>query len=119
VIQKSVLGYSAKVAGTERGVKEPQATFSHCFGAPFMVHSPRVYADLLREKILKHNSHVYLVNTGWTGGPYGVGQRMKLRLTRQIISAIISNELANVEYNEPDPIFQLRTPKYVARYRSF
>ncbi|GJQ14944.1 hypothetical protein GpartN1_g6735.t1 [Galdieria partita] len=110
-----VQGYSAKVAGTERGVKEPQATFSHCFGAPFMVHSPRIYADLLREKILKHNSHVYLVNTGWTGGPYGVGQRMKLRLTRQIISAIISNELANVEYNEPDPIFQLRTPKSVKR----
>eukprot|EP00871_Galdieria_phlegrea_P003351 jgi/Galph1/4016/GphlegSOOS_G2667.1 len=110
-----VQGYSAKVAGTERGVKEPQATFSHCFGAPFMVHSPRVYADLLREKILKYNSHVYLVNTGWTGGPYGVGQRMKLRLTRQIISAIISNELANVEYNEPDPIFQLRAPKQVER----
>lgn len=64
---------------------------------------------------MKHNSHVYLVNTGWTGGPYGVGQRMKLRYTRQIISAIISNELANVEYNDPDPIFQLRTPKVVKR----
>ena len=73
-----ISGYTAKVAGTERGVTEPQATFSACFGAPFMVHPPGVYAELLAAKIEEHDAKVWLVNTGWTGGPYGVGQRIEL-----------------------------------------
>ena len=73
-------GYTAKVAGTERGVTEPQATFSACFGAPFLPLPPRVYAEMLGEKLARHKVHVWLVNTGWTGGPYGVGHRMKLDL---------------------------------------
>ena len=73
-------GYTAKVAGTEKGIKEPEATFSTCFGAPFMVLHPGVYADLLGKKISEHMSACWLINTGWSGGPYGVGQRMKNRL---------------------------------------
>jgi phosphoenolpyruvate carboxykinase (ATP) len=78
-------GYTAKVAGTEKGIKEPQATFSTCFGGPFMVHHPMVYAQLLGEKIRKHQAQCWLVNTGWTGGPYGVGSRMKIAYTRTMI----------------------------------
>ena len=102
-------GYTAKVAGTERGVTEPQATFSTCFGAPFMVHHPTVYAELLSEKIQKHNCNVWLVNTGWTGGPYGVGSRMKLPYTRAMIHAALDGELDNVE-TIPDPIFGVHVP---------
>ena len=86
-------GYTAKVAGTERGVTEPKATFSTCFGAPFMVWDPNVYAKLLGERIAKHKAHVWLVNTGWTGGPYGVGTRMKIAHTRAMIDAALSGEL--------------------------
>ncbi len=82
-------GYTAKVAGTERGVKEPQATFSSCFGEAFLPLHPTVYAKLLGEKIDKHGSHVYLVNTGWTGGSYGVGERMSIKATRACINAIL------------------------------
>ncbi len=88
-----ISGYTAKVAGTEMGVKEPQATFSACFGAAFMVWHPTKYAELLAEKIKKYNCHVWLVNTGWTGGPYGIGKRMSLPDTRAIIRAIHSGEL--------------------------
>jgi len=102
-------GYTAKVAGTETGVTEPKATFSTCFGAPFMVWDPNVYARLLGERIAKHKAKVWLVNTGWTGGPYGVGSRMKIAHTRAMITAALSGALDTVEY-ERDPIFNLDVP---------
>jgi phosphoenolpyruvate carboxykinase (ATP) len=102
-------GYTAKVAGTERGVTEPKATFSTCFGAPFMVWDPNVYAKLLGERIAKHQARVWLVNTGWTGGPYGVGTRMKIAHTRAMINAALSGALATVPV-ERDPIFNLDVP---------
>jgi phosphoenolpyruvate carboxykinase (ATP) len=97
------------VAGTEKGVTEPQATFSTCFGAPFMALSPIVYADLLGEKIAKHKVSVWLVNTGWSGGPYGVGQRMKIAYTRAMVNAALSGALANVP-TTTDPIFGIAVP---------
>jgi phosphoenolpyruvate carboxykinase (ATP) len=102
-------GYTAKVAGTERGVTEPQATFSSCFGAVFLVWHPTKYADMLGKLIDKHGSDVWLVNTGWSGGPYGVGSRMKLPYTRAMIRAVLSGELRNVK-TEVDPIFGLTIP---------
>lgn len=104
-----ISGYTAKVAGTERGVTEPQATFSACFGAPFMPLHPTVYAELLADKIRKNGAKVWLVNTGWTGGPYGVGSRMKLAYTRAMLTAAIAGDLDNVEYIE-DPFFRLKMP---------
>ena len=83
-------GYTAKVAGTEKGVTEPSATFSTCFGAPFMALSPSVYANLLGEKIAQHKVKVWLVNTGWSGGAYGVGQRMQIAYTRALVAAALS-----------------------------
>ncbi len=103
-------GYTAKVAGTERGVTEPKATFSTCFGAPFMVLHPTVYAKFLGEKIARHDARVWLVNTGWTGGPYGVGSRMKIGHTRAMITAALAGGLDHVEY-ETDRIFNLDVPK--------
>jgi phosphoenolpyruvate carboxykinase (ATP) len=105
-------GYTAKVAGTERGVTEPQATFSACFGAPFMIRPPSVYAEMLGERIQRHGSGVWLVNTGWTGGPYGEGHRMKLSHTRAMIRAALGGELDDVE-TTPDPIFGVQVPKHV------
>jgi phosphoenolpyruvate carboxykinase (ATP) len=102
-------GYTAKLAGTERGVTEPQATFSTCFGAPFMVHHPQVYADMLGQKIAEHKSTVWLVNTGWSGGPYGVGQRMKIAHTRAMVTAILDHRLRDVP-TEPDPVFGIHVP---------
>lgn len=102
-------GYTAKVAGTEVGITEPQATFSACFGAPFMPLHPGKYAALLAAKIDKHGSAVWLVNTGWTGGPAGVGERMKLAFTRRMVSAALSNELDGCEFYE-DPNFKLQVP---------
>src|SRR5574341_1122732 len=102
-------GYTAKLAGTERGVTEPQATFSTCFGAPFMVHHPTVYANMLKEKIAQHKSTVWLINTGWSGGPYGVGQRMKISYTRAMVTAILVGSLTHVP-TEPDPVFGLHIP---------
>ncbi|HEX5070732.1 MAG TPA: phosphoenolpyruvate carboxykinase [Vicinamibacterales bacterium] len=102
-------GYTAKVAGTERGVTEPKATFSTCFGAPFMVWDPNVYAKLLGERIAQHQSRVWLVNTGWTGGPYGVGSRMKISHTRAMINAALSGALATAPVHR-DPIFNLDVP---------
>lgn len=107
-----ISGYTAKVAGTERGVTEPQATFSACFGSPFMPLHPTVYAELLADKIRKHNSHVWLVNTGWTGGEYGVGNRMKLSHTRQMLKEAIAGNLNDGEFEEED-IFGLSIPKKV------
>jgi len=103
-------GYTAKVAGTEKGVKQPQATFSTCFGGPFMVHHPMVYARLLGEKIRSHQSQCWLVNTGWTGGAVGTGQRMKIAYTRAMIDALLMGSLKDVAY-EPDPVFGLMVPK--------
>ena len=88
-------GYTAKVAGTERGMTEPQATFSTCFGAPFMVHHPTVYARLLGRKIDEHKVTCWLVNTGWTGGPYGVGHRMSIAHTRAMVNAAIEGRIAD------------------------
>jgi phosphoenolpyruvate carboxykinase (ATP) len=102
-------GYTAKVAGTERGVKEPEATFSTCFGAPFMVLHPGVYADLLGKKMAEHKANCWLVNTGWSGGPYGTGQRMKIKYTRAMIRAILTGTLADVA-TQPDLIFGLNIP---------
>jgi phosphoenolpyruvate carboxykinase (ATP) len=99
-----ISGYTAKVAGTEMGVTEPTATFSPCFGGPFLVWHPGKYAELLADKMKHHNANVWLVNTGWTGGAYGTGSRMKLSLTRRIIDAIHSGELAKAP-TQKDPTF--------------
>jgi len=102
-------GYTAKVAGTERGVTEPQATFSTCFGSPFLPRHPTVYARMLGDKLAKHKAQVWLVNTGWSGGPYGVGSRMKIAYTRAMVHAALNGSLANVRA-EVDPIFGLHMP---------
>jgi phosphoenolpyruvate carboxykinase (ATP) len=103
-------GYTAKVAGTERGLKAPQATFSACFGAPFMPLHPSVYAKLLGEKISTHKVKVWLLNTGWTGGPYGVGHRMSIDYTRAMLRAALAGKLDGVAMRE-EPMFGLRVPK--------
>jgi phosphoenolpyruvate carboxykinase (ATP) len=103
-------GYTAKVAGTEKGITEPRATFSACFGAPFMVHYPTVYADMLGELISKHNVRCWLVNTGWSGGSYGVGNRMKISYTRAMVHAAIHGDLEGVNYIA-DPVFGLQVPQ--------
>ncbi|CAN5641068.1 phosphoenolpyruvate carboxykinase (ATP) [soil metagenome] len=102
-------GYTAKVAGTERGVTEPQATFSACFGAVFLVWHPTKYAQMLGERLREHGSQVWLVNTGWSGGPFGVGHRMKLGYTRAMVRAALNGDLANVQ-TENDPVFGLAVP---------
>jgi phosphoenolpyruvate carboxykinase (ATP) len=102
-------GYTAKVAGTEKGVTEPKATFSTCFGAPFMVLHPTVYARFLGDRIARHDARVWLVNTGWTGGPYGVGSRMKIAHTRAMIHAALEGALDDVPY-ERDKVFNLEFP---------
>jgi phosphoenolpyruvate carboxykinase (ATP) len=104
-----ISGYTAKVAGTEMGVTEPSATFSSCFGQPFIVWHPTKYAELLASKLTKHNAQCWLVNTGWSGGPHGVGSRMKLKYTRAIIDAIHNGELNNAKTVE-DPTFGLAVP---------
>ncbi|MBN1300592.1 MAG: phosphoenolpyruvate carboxykinase [Melioribacteraceae bacterium] len=103
-------GYTAKVAGTEKGVTEPKATFSTCFGAPFMALHPSVYAELLGKKIEQYKSGCWLINTGWSGGPYGVGSRIKIKYTRAMLNAALNGELDDVEMFE-DPIFGLNIPK--------
>lgn len=105
-------GYTSKLAGTERGVTEPEATFSTCFGAPFLPLQPSVYAEMLGEKISKHNAQVYLVNTGWSGGAYGVGKRMNLAYTRAMVTSAINGSLNKVDYTV-DPIFGLSVPNEV------
>jgi phosphoenolpyruvate carboxykinase (ATP) len=107
-----ISGYTAKVAGTEMGVDEPEATFSPCFGGPFMVWHPTKYAELLAEKLRTRGAQTWLVNTGWSGGPFGVGARMKLSYTRAIIDAIHSGELRGVA-TQPDPVFGLAIPAQV------
>jgi phosphoenolpyruvate carboxykinase (ATP) len=102
-------GYTAKVAGTEKGVTEPSATFSTCFGAPFLPLNPNVYAKQLGERIAKYGSHVWLVNTGWTGGPFGVGNRMKIAYTRAMIKAALAGQLDNATYQR-HPVFNIEVP---------
>ncbi|MEE8326700.1 MAG: phosphoenolpyruvate carboxykinase (ATP), partial [candidate division NC10 bacterium] len=102
-------GYTAKVAGTEKGVTEPQATFSTCFGAPFMALHPSVYAKMLGERIVNHQVDVWLVNTGWTGGSYGVGHRMKIAYTRAMVNAALDGELDGAP-TEADPVFGFEIP---------
>ncbi|MFC1823744.1 phosphoenolpyruvate carboxykinase [Thermodesulfobacteriota bacterium] len=104
-----ISGYTAKVAGTEKGVTEPTATFSACFGAPFMMRHPSVYAQLLADRIEKHRAKCWLVNTGWTGGPYGVGSRMKIEHTRALLNAALNGALDSVEKRE-DPVFGFQVP---------
>jgi phosphoenolpyruvate carboxykinase (ATP) len=107
-----VLGYSAKLAGTEIGVKVPSATFSTCFGAPFMLRHPTVYSALLRDMMTKHKIKIWLVNTGWYGGAYGVGQRFPLKVTRNLIRQIQQGKLDNVQFVKDD-IFGLAIPESV------
>ncbi len=102
-------GYTARVAGTERGVTEPKATFSACFGAPFLPMHPGVYAAMLGEKIRRHGPRVYLVNTGWTGGPYGVGHRFPLSVTRALLKAALTGALDGAAFRV-DPVFGFEVP---------
>ena len=103
-------GFTAKLAGTERGITEPQPTFSTLFGEPFMPMDPSVYANMLGERIEKYNTKVYLVNTGWTGGPYGVGSRMKLKYTRAMVTAALNGTFDDVEYKH-DEVFNVDIPQ--------
>ena len=102
-------GFTSKVAGTERGVTEPEPTFSTCFGAPFMPRRPEVYGNLLREKIAHHAATCWLVNTGWTGGAYGTGSRMPIRATRAVLTAALDGSLQNTEFRK-DPNFGFDVP---------
>jgi phosphoenolpyruvate carboxykinase (ATP) len=105
-------GYTAKVAGTERGVTEPKETFSACFGAPFLPLPPAVYAKMLGERIARHSVHCWLVNTGWTGGPYGVGHRMDLKSTRAMIRAALAGRLDTAPTRR-EPVFALEVPQKI------
>ena len=104
-----ISGYTAKLAGTEIGVKEPKATFSACFGAPFMPRHPGEYAAMLMERLERHGAQAWLVNTGWTGGPYGTGERMNINHTRSMVRAALNGLLAGVTF-EVDPIFGVEVP---------
>ncbi len=104
-----ISGYTAKVAGTEKGVKEPTSTFSTCFGGPFMPLHPSVYAELLKKKIQKHKVNCWLVNTGWIGGPYGVGSRISIKYTRALLNAALDGKLAKAKF-VTDPVFGFQIP---------
>jgi phosphoenolpyruvate carboxykinase (ATP) len=105
-----LMGYTSKLAGTETGITDPVSTFSRFFGEPFMSRNPDVYASLLGERMERHNSQVYLVNTGWSGGPFGVGARMDIDITRAIVHATLSGQLDDVEFDK-DPMFHLQVPR--------
>ena len=112
VMYHFVSGFTAKLAGTEVGVTEPQAAFSACFGAPFMSHFPSVYAKLLREKMEQQDARCILLNTGWTGGAYGKGKRISIGHTRALLNAALNGDLdAGVVEHETHPVFNLRMPK--------
>src|SRR5262249_32597582 len=105
-------GYTSKLAGTERGLgDEPEATFSTCYASPFIPLPPRVYGEMLAERVARHGARCYLVNTGWTGGPHGTGQRMNLTYTRAMVNAAIRGDLDGVGH-VADPIFGLRIPTH-------
>jgi phosphoenolpyruvate carboxykinase (ATP) len=107
-----ISGYTAKIAGTEAGLRdEPEITFSACFGGPFMVHHPAVYADLLKHKIQHHGVNCWLVNTGWVGGPYGIGKRISIKYTRALLNAALTGALLNEEYRV-DPVFGFEVPRH-------
>ncbi len=110
-------GYTAKVAGTERGITEPQATFSACFGAAFLTLHPTKYADLLKKKIEQHNSRAYLVNTGWIGGGYGIGERISIAETRACIDAILDGSITKVQTKKHE-IFKIDFPVYLPGVKS-
>ena len=105
-------GYTSKLAGTEAGVTEPTPNFSPCFGGPFLPRPPKVYAEMLASRIKEHGARVWLLNTGWTGGPYGKGERFKLKYTRAMVTAILNGSLAKVQFEE-DPVFGLRIPREI------
>jgi phosphoenolpyruvate carboxykinase (ATP) len=105
-----LMGYTSKLAGTETGIVDPVSTFSRFFGEPFMPRNPDVYATMLGERMKKHGSQVYLINTGWSGGPYGIGARMDIDITRAVVQCALSGELADIEYVE-DPLFHILTPR--------
>lgn len=105
-----LMGYTSKLAGTETGIVDPRTVFSRFFGEPFMPRNPDVYARMLGEKMRRHQTQVYLINTGWSGGPYGQGQRMDIRLTREIVQAALSGQLQQVPA-EPDPVFRVLVPQ--------
>ena len=107
-----LMGYTSKLAGTETGITDPVSTFSRFFGEPFMSLNPDIYANMLGEKMREHGTEVFLVNTGWSGGPYGIGSRMDITLTRAIVTAALSGQLSDVEYKE-DPIFHIQVPTTV------
>ena len=110
-----ISGYTSKIAGTEIGLgEEPEITFSTCFGGPFMVHHPAYYAEILKNKIMRYGVNCWLLNTGWVGGPYGVGKRISIRYTRRLLNAALDGELDTVEYNT-DPIFGFQVPKKLSR----
>src|SRR5271157_3253826 len=105
-----ISGYTSKIAGTEVGLRdEPEITFSACFGGPFMVHHPYYYADILKRKIERYNVKCWLVNTGWVGGPYGVGKRISIKYTRALLSAALTGKLDRVPY-KTDPVFGFEVP---------
>ena len=107
-----LMGYTSKLAGTETGVTEPQATFSRFFGEPFMPANPNVYAEMLGAKMKKHNTKVFLVNTGWSGGKYGVGARIKLKFTRAMVEAALTGKLNDANYVKND-LFHVNIPTEV------
>jgi phosphoenolpyruvate carboxykinase (ATP) len=112
-----LMGYTSKLAGTETGVVDPVTTFSRFFGAPFMPQNPDVYASALGDKLLHHGTRVYLVNTGWSGGPYGEGQRMDITLTRHIVEAALSGALEDVPFDQ-DPLFHVWVPRRCPQVRA-
>ena len=107
-----ISGYTSKVAGTEIGLgREPEITFSTCFGGPFMVHHPTFYADLLKNKIERYGVECWLINTGWVGGPYGVGKRISIHHTRALLNAVLEGKLSSIQYAS-DPVFGFQVPQH-------
>ncbi|MCK5690921.1 phosphoenolpyruvate carboxykinase (ATP), partial [Myxococcota bacterium] len=105
-----ISGYTSKIGGTEIGLGlEPEITFSACFGAPFMVHPPHFYADMLKQRLIRHDATCWLVNTGWTGGPFGIGKRISIRHTRALLNSALTGELTKVDYRK-DPVFGFEVP---------
>ena len=117
MIKQCFCGYTAKVAGTERGITEPQATFSACFGEAFLTLHPTIYADLLKEKIENHNCNVYLVNTGWVGGKYGIGERISIKDTRICVNSILDNSIHNSEFYKNE-LFGFEVPIHIPGLKS-
>jgi len=106
-----ISGYTSKLAGTERGIQHPEATFSACFGEPFLPLSPLVYAQMLKDRVNQYGAKVYLINTGWSGGPFGVGERISLKYTRQMVTSVLSGALDGVD-TRLDPVFGFKVPTH-------